>query len=209
VASGAIIVGADAGQLSTGPTRRSATVFQFVPPDVGSYCVVVEERHDLNADCCPDGAETTPLGTPAEGCPAACAPIAGSDDNPTNSVVFRTIAVEAACTPLATANLDGLSLRVTRPDGDDVTTTLSWAVLSGFPGRFNVHYMEAERYDPSYCFQDIAPIRDRPIGVTQRSYDMPVSPGRPLWMAVFEQDGCPSANSIDDSSSNDPLLGCR
>jgi hypothetical protein len=197
VAEGTLVVGPDDGQRTAGPVLRTATVASFTPPVEGAYCVVVEEWHDLNGDCCPDGAETVPI--PGGSCPGPCAPAPGSDSNPSTAITVRDVRVEAACTPVAASNLDGRSLRVERTNGDRVRTTLRWDVVDPFtfPARYNFHLMEAEAIGAGLAFLDVAPIVDRPVGVLTRDYDLtPPAGGRALWMSINETDGCPSGNSL-------------
>lgn len=222
VASASVIVGPDAGQL-VGPVElRRSTVLGFVPADPGEYCIVVEELHDSNGDCCPDGAETSPLG----GCGGACLPVPAGDSNPSTAFAFRDITVGPACTPRGAdvlrdgpddfdgdtvpdeVNLDGASLRVTRGAGDIVI--LAWDVVDVlvFPARYNVLLMEGARLPDGDCFRVVGPVFDQPSGTTSRSYDLPVGPGRPVWLAVYETDGCMGDASVSDSSADDVALRC-
>jgi hypothetical protein len=222
VATAAVLVGPDAGQLLGPAELRRSGVLSFVPIDPGEYCIVVEEHHDANGDCCPDGAETVPLGS----CGGACLVVAPSDSNPATAFAFRDIMVGPACTPRGAdvlrdgpddfngdtvpdeINLDGASLRVARGAGDSVI--LAWAVLDirVYPARYNVLLMEGMALPDGDCFRVVGPVFDQPSGTTSRSYDVPVSLGRPTWLAVHETDGCMGDASVSDSSADDIALRC-
>lgn len=196
------VVGATGSQPLLGAQVLRRDVGQFTPAFEGEYCVIVEELHDTNADCCPDGEETNPL--PGATCPGACTPIAGSDSNPTTRIVLRDVRVEAPCTPLPAgmSNLACDSLRVAQEvPGDPLPTRLSWGVVdtAQFPDQYNVHLMEGRRFDAALRFEELAPIVDRPVGLLTRVLELATpGPGRPLWMAIFQTDGCPSADSLQD-----------
>lgn len=201
VASGGVVVGTDPGQLGTGPVLREAAVLTFTPASAGPHCVVIEELHDLNGDCCGDGFEDVPLGEP--GCPGACVATGATDSNPSTRILLRDVTFAATCAPAAASNLAGDSLRVTRPAGDPVVTTVEWALVDGdlFPQRYNVHVIDGDRFGGTACFSAGAPVLDVVVGETSRSYDLPAGGvGKVLWLKVFETDGCPAGASLPDDS---------
>lgn len=218
VASSTLVAGDVTGQLAGGAGLQSlAGVLDFTPLMEGSYCVVVEEFHDSNADCCPDGLEATgpfddPLGGAA--CPGACTPTAGSDSNPSTTVVLRDFQVYPACVPNAgPSDLGGASLRLTKGSGNDALVT-DLLLIDDTRTTYNVHAMTAQPFEANQCFEGFAPIVDRfafsgPVGnEVRRTYELPAPPdGRVLWLAAFETDACPAARSLQDSSATDPLLG--
>jgi len=85
---------------------------------------------------------------------------------------------------------------------------LAWRDTGVFPAQYNVHLMEAMPYDPMLCFEEVAPIFDRPVGVESREYDLVPLRNGLHWLAVFEADGCPSGASQPDDSRMDPALFC-
>lgn len=219
VASATFVAGDDPGQAVTGSAQLGELggVLDFVPALPGSYCLVVEEFHDANADCCADGFEAAgpfddPMGVGA--CPGACTPAPASDSNPSTGLLVRDFIVAESCTPTAaTSDLAGGSLRLTKTDGRDPVST-ELLLLDDTRTVYNVHAQPARPFDSGLCFEEFAPIFDRlvfsgPVGnEVRRTYELPApADGRALWLAVFETGGCPAANSLPDSSADDPALG--
>ena len=219
VASGTFVAGDVAGQAPGSNAEYSsvAGVLDFVPALEGSHCLVIEEFHDANADCCADGFEPAgpfddPMGVGS--CPGACTPAPASDSNPSTGLLVRDFNVARACTPAAaTSDMDGGSLRLAKVDGTDPVFT-EFLVLDDTRTVYNVHAMEGRPFDTRLCFQDFSPIFDRlvfsgPVGnEVRRTYELPApADGRVLWLAAFETDGCPAASSLPDSSADDPGLG--
>ena len=220
-----VLVGTDAGQLAGGGAAlRRAEMMRFTPATPGEYCVVVVEQHDSNGDCCPDGAETLPLG----GCAGACVATAPTDSNPATAYTFRDVRVLPPCTPRTEdvgrdgpndfdgdtvpdeVNLEGGSLRVSKDPGGPESVALDWAVVDirVFPARYNVLLMEAGALPPGDCFRVVGPVFDQPSGSTSRLLDMPIPGGGCLWFALYETDGCGGDASVADSNSDDLALSC-
>lgn len=209
------------GQGSPGTSQVDVLTFDTTIP--GPHCLTVEELHDANGDCCPDGEETTPLG----GCGGACTPIPPSDSQPGTRWTLLDLLAEAPCSlPIGEdvgrdgpddldsdgfpdeINLDGSSLRVARGPGEVVFLTWDRNDPVIFPAVYNLHLVDASTFHEGACFLAQAPVVYRVVGVTATAFDLPVSQGRPAWFAVHETDGCASGASIVDESADDPALAC-
>lgn len=217
VTSGVAVGVASLPQAAGSAATQEVTLMSFTPVAAGPHCLVIQELHDANGDCCPDGEETSPLG----GCPGACAPVPPSDSNAATRVTLVDLLVEDACRALAEdvmrdgpddvtgdgvtdeINLDGGSLRVTRAAGDDVT--LAWSVVDPVvpAARYNLHLLDAAIFDRSACFLDEAPVVGLVVGRTVQTMTVPSS-AAPVWLAVYESGGCGAEASVVDASHDDP-----
>jgi hypothetical protein len=223
IGSATVAVADSPGQPGTPPGVTRADLLSFMPVDPGPYCILVEELHDSNGDCCPDGAETTPL-LPA--CAGPCSPVPPTDSNPSTSVIVRDVNVEGtACEPkgedvgrdgpsdldadgdLDEINLDGASLRVRRGSGD--TVVIDWAVVDALvpPAEYNVHLLEPATLHRSDCFLEQAPVAWRVVGAPPIVLDLPIAPPDSRWFLIAETE-CPGGVGVTDSAADDPSLGC-
>lgn len=164
----------DPGQVGAQAELRSIGIATFAPAAPGTHCLAVVESH------------------------------AGGDGNPLPSFIWRDVQVfDGGCVPKSGSNLDPSSFRVAKDPDDPLNTVLSWARVdpAQFPEDVNLHVWQAQAFDPAVLpFHELAPILTTILGpdppiVAERRIPAPSS-GLPLWMAVFETDGCPTGNSI-------------
>ncbi|MEM7247512.1 MAG: hypothetical protein AAF533_19405 [Acidobacteriota bacterium] len=217
VSSATRVVGDFDGQDVVGAQLLSEEgLLDFVPGMSGDMCVVVEEFHDTNDDCCADGREADgafddPGGVCGGG--PACTPVAPSDSNPSTVLLLRQLAIEDPCVPSTVSELDGSSLRLAKVPADPTLTELRWTDL-GMPigASYNLHVMARRPLSDGACFEEEAPVLQQLVGteaevVRMVQLDAPTD-GNVLWLAVFETDGCPSGSSVPDDSAMDPNLAC-
>ena len=205
-------------------TVSAADVLAFTPSDPGPHCLTIEELHDVNGDCCPDGEETTPLG----GCAGACTPVAPSDSNGGTRWTLVDLLVGNPCAspkgedvgrdgPTDTdgdgipdeINLDGTSLRVARGAAAD-EIDLAWSRHDAlvFPAIYHVHAASSATFARDACYLEQAPVLESVVGSTAVTLSLPTALGDAAWIAVHETDGCDGGRSVPDDSADDADLGC-